>query len=583
MKKLSILTIAAFLLAILVSFTRSSYITKPAVVNYSATIKYRTAIPCSPTAWLLTDSSMPTVPALTGWGNYSWKLGTKSDSARFYFNQGINMYYGFHIIESLASFQKSAQFDPGFALAYWGQALAYGPNINDAGYYIENPKAWPAIQKAVSLLNNNSNAKEKALINAQVKHFSPDSTAIRGNLNKAYAAEMKSLSQQFADDPDVASLYVDALMNLHPWDLYDHSGNPQAWTPEITRLLEKILKKYPSHPAAIHYYIHAVEASNDPGRALPYADKLGSLMPDVAHMVHMPSHIYIRTGMYEKGIRSNEEAVKAFGKYVSLFPPSEGNAPLYFMHNVDMQAMSALMAGHYNDASTLSVSLQESLKTVMPMMEIPGGLGVYVQFLYAQPYLNLVRFGKWDEILATPAVDEKYTHANALWHFARGMAFVHKADATNANLELLAVNQKIADPLMKERYGPFNSGEGAAMVASKILEGEITLLQGDKIEGIKDLELAVDLEMALNYNEPADWRIPARHYLGAALLKKGDAAGAQKVYLADLNLNPGNIWSIKGLELSLAAQKKTAAAANVEKKFKELSEKADTDINSSAF
>jgi hypothetical protein len=182
---------------------------------------------------------MPTVPALTGWGNYSWKLGTKSDSARFYFNQGINMYYGFHIIESLASFQKSAQFDPGFALAYWGQALAYGPNINDAGYYIENPKAWPAIQKAVSLLNNNSNAKEKALINAQVKHFSPDSTAIRGDLNKAYAAEMKSLSQQFADDPDVASLYVDALMNLHPWDLYDHSGNPQAWTPEITRLLEK--------------------------------------------------------------------------------------------------------------------------------------------------------------------------------------------------------------------------------------------------------------------------------------------------------------------------------------------------------
>jgi len=203
-------------------------------------------------------------------------------------------------------------FDPGFALAYWGQALAYGPNINDAGYYVENPKAWPAIQKAVSLLNSNSNTKEKALINAQLKHFSPDSTVDRTALNNAYATEMKKLYQQFGDDPDVASLYADALMNLHPWDLYDHSGNPHTWTPEITALLEKILKKYPLHPAAIHYYIHAVEASNDPGRALPYADKLGALMPDVAHMVHMPSHIYIRTGLYEKGIKSNEEAVKAF-------------------------------------------------------------------------------------------------------------------------------------------------------------------------------------------------------------------------------------------------------------------------------
>jgi tetratricopeptide (TPR) repeat protein len=355
MKKLPILTIAALLLAILVSFTRINFFEKPITVKYSTAVKYRTAIPCSPTAWLLLDSSMPTIPPLTGWGNYSWKVNSKSDSARFFFNQGINLYYGFHIIESQASFQKSAMFDPGFALAYWGQALAYGPNINDAGYYVENPKAWPAIQKAVSLLNSNSNTKEKALINAQLKHFSPDSTVDRTALNNAYATEMKKLYQQFGDDPDVASLYADALMNLHPWDLYDHSGNPHTWTPEITALLEKILKKYPSHPAAIHYYIHSVEASNDPGRALPYADKLGALMPDVAHMVHMPSHIYIRTGLYEKGIKSNEEAVKAFGKYVALFPPSEGNAPLYYLHNVDMQAANAAMAGRYADAQNYTV------------------------------------------------------------------------------------------------------------------------------------------------------------------------------------------------------------------------------------
>jgi hypothetical protein len=244
------------------------------------------------------DSLALSMKPLPGWGNYNWKIASASDSARFYFNQGINMYYAFHIIESMASFKKAGTFDDKNAMIYWAQALAYGPNINDFAYATA-PDALAATQKAMGL-SASCTAKEKALINAMSVRYSSDTSISRKDLNQRYATEMKNVYQHFKNDADAGALYADALMLQHPWEYWEHNGNAQPWTPEIVSVLENVLKQHPSHPGANHYYIHTVEASPNPGRALASADRLGKMMPDVSHMVHMPSHIYIRTGNYEK-------------------------------------------------------------------------------------------------------------------------------------------------------------------------------------------------------------------------------------------------------------------------------------------
>lgn len=538
---------------------------------------------CSPTAALLSQDSLQGVPALPGWGVHQWKISTRSDSAQFYFNQGINLYYGFHIIEAEASFQKAAAFDPQCAMAFWGQALAYGPNINDAGFYFENPAAWIAIKKADSL-SRYASEKEQELIKTQLAHYSPDTPVNRPALNVAYAEAMKKLHLQFSNDGDIATLYADALMNLHAWDFYEHDGRAKSWTPELTQLLVAILQQYPSHPGAVHYYIHALEASNHADLALPYARKLDTLMPDVAHMVHMASHIYIRTGRYEEGIVSNRKAVDAFRKYVTLYQPSEGSSALYYLHNVDMEGSLSQMSGRYAGAAAAYRDIRQNLQqSGIAMMETGQGLGEYVQYIYMQPSLNWVRFGKWDSILAEPAVDAKYVYATALRHFAKGMALLRKSNAPDASKELAALQEKISVPSMQVRYGPFNTGADGARLAAYILQGEIASHKGNAAEGIALLQKAVDQEMVLNYNEPADWRLPARHYLGAALIKNKQAAAAEQVYREDLRINPGNPWALKGLETALTMQKKKAAALSVAAEFKAAVAYADTDIRESAF
>jgi len=580
------LILLAFVLALLLAYSRftSGANISGSHSNRTWLIKKKLLVPCSPTAsFSWRDSSLESVPALPGWGHRSWKITTHSDSAQFYFNQGINLYYGFHIIEAEASFKKAAVFDPDCAMAFWGQALAYGPNINDAGFYVENQDAWLAIRKANSFTKNIS-PEESALIKAQLVHYSPDSPVNRIALNNQYANAMKKVYSRFSLNEEIAVLYADALMNLHPWNFYYQNGNPKSWTPELTSLLEKILKKNPNHPAAVHYYIHALEASNVAFKAIPYARKLDTLMPDVAHMVHMASHIYIRAGMYKDGITSNVKAVEAYQKYVSLFPPSEGNSVLYYLHNVDMGATLATMAGMYElSNNSFRVASENINQYGLPMMETGGGLGEYIQFLFIQPVLNDVRFGKWDSILIHAPIDEKFVHACALWHFARGMAQLKKGDTTAAKMEWEEVTKKIHAPSMELRYGPFNRGADAAQLAANILEGEIALTAGNTYSAIELLKKAVDIEMKMNYNEPADWRIPARHFLGAALLKTGQPAAAEKVYRQDLIKNPNNVWSLKGLEIALRDQQKSIQAKAVAQHFKISSSRADIVINTSAF
>jgi tetratricopeptide (TPR) repeat protein len=526
--------------------------------SYGQTTNFKpTSFRCSPDYNPLTSTN--NISPLPGWGNYQWKIKTTSDSAQFYFNQGISMYYAFHIIEARASFAKVTELDPTSAMGWWALALSYGPNINDFEYSAP-PDALAAARKAASL-SNFYTPKEKALVHAINTRYSEDASKTRESLNHAYAAAMKQAYKDLPQDADIATLYADALMLLHPWDLYFHDFKPKPWTNEIVQVIEKALKLNPNNPGANHYYIHAVEASANPGRALPSADRLPGLMPDVAHLVHMPSHIYIRTGNYKKGSALNVDAVKGYEKYRQLFPEVEGNAPLYSIHNIHMEATCNLMLGDYQKAKASAIRTQESVPQMF--LSIPGPLGHFIQYVHSTPLFAMVRYGKWQEILSTPAtVPDSLSYAKALLHFARGMAFARTDQPQHANNELTSLRIKMnADESLKQPFTPFNSAYNALRIAENILAGVIAEQSGRADAAIDYFQKAVAFEEDLIYNEPKDWLLPARHYLGNTLLKAGKHAQAETVLKKDLEINPVNGWALTGLLQAQTAQRKTADAA----------------------
>jgi len=524
--------------------------------------KQKNLIRCSPDLTTFDPAADP-IPLLSGWGDYRMPVTRKNDSAYLYFQQGINMYYGFHIIEALASFEKSARFDSSFAMGYWGIALAYGPNINDYGY-TASPAALAAAQKARSLSANLSPA-EKALIDAMQPRYSADSTQSREHLDQLYVDAMHAAYQQFPRDPDIAALYADALMQQHPWDLYDRYGKPKSWTPPIVATLEDILRTNPSHPGAAHYYIHAVEASDHPEKALAVAGRLPSLMPGVAHVVHMPAHIYIRTGNYEEGWRLNTLAVKGYYDYLGKYSPVSGNAPLYLGHNLHMQAACANMDGRYAEAMKASIDTRGSFDS--SWLSFPDFMGVYIQYIYMTPLLTQVRFGKWDEILNEKSIAPVYIYADVLTHYSRGIAFARKGQLDNAEQELLALRRDTAHPQLKAPAPNYaNPGINGARVAERILTGVIAESRNHLQEAEKAFAAAVQFEDAMIYDEPKDWQQPARQFLGAVLLKTGQYKEAEKAFREDLAFNPKNGWSYTGLAAALTKQgrKKEAAAATAD-------------------
>ncbi len=383
MKKIILLCVSAILLMAFVN----RYIKKDNASSALSAEQYKRkfAISCAPRISLQElEDPANAVPLLKGWGDYVMAVTATNDSARIYFEQGINMYYGFHIIESLASFEKSVKFDSNFAMGHWGKALAFGPNINDYGYAVSS-EALVAAGKARDLAGS-CTPVEKALINAMQVRYSSDSTESRDKLNNEYANAMKAVYESFPESNDAAALYVDALMLQHPWDLYDHAGEPKKWTPEIVQVLEKILKQYPDHPGASHYYIHAVEASNHPEKALGAAAKLPVLMPGVSHLVHMPAHIYIRTGNYTKGAELNKLAVEGYNNYLSVYPAVANNASLYLVHNLHMEATCANMDGRFAYAARVSEDCQKSFDS--SWLSMPDFPGVMVQYIYMMPYFT---------------------------------------------------------------------------------------------------------------------------------------------------------------------------------------------------
>ena len=519
------------------------------------------------------------IPPIPGAGNYKWKISTTNDSAQFYFNQGINMYYSFHIIEAMASFKKAAKFDPGSAMLYWAQALAYGPNINDIGY-AASPEALTAIENAKEQMDM-APGLEKMLIYAQMARYSKDSTASRKELNQAYVNKMKEVYEKYSGNADVAALYADALMLQHPWELWNNDGTPKPWTPLIRTILEKLLAKTPNHPGANHYYIHVMEPSPYAAKAIPSADRLGKLTPGLSHTVHMPSHIYLRTGNYAKGISVNEAAIKSYKKTIPLYEPVTGNAFLYIIHNLHMQTNNAMLAGRSGQSSYAANETANNIP--VDYLSTPGPMGNYIQYVFMTPLLVDIRFGNWNQLLQYPQPDAGQVYRNILYHFGKGMALSHQLKLAEAKNELEQINLLMEDSTLQLPFTPFSAAIEGASVAQNLLSGTISLKEKKYNAAITAFQKAVTVEENMVYDEPRDWMLNPKHYLGNAFIKAGQFDDAIKILQKDLQNNNENGWALFGIWQALTAQKKPVEATKVLVRFRKAFDRSDIKLYGPVF
>ncbi len=520
------------------------------------------------------------IPPIPGAGIYKWKISTTNDSAQFYFNQGINMYYSFHIIEAMASFKKAEKFDPGCAMIHWAKALTYGPNINDFGYRA-SPEALAAVSRSKELASNVS-PLEKELIDAISLRYTADSAdATRASLNQAYTGIMKKVYKNYPSNPDALALYADAMMLQHPWDLWNIDGTPKPWTPLIREVLEKLLDISPNHPGGNHYYIHVMEPSPFAAKALQSADRLGKTNPGLSHVVHMPSHIYLRTGKYQKGVEVNINAVKSYQKSIPLFAPVTGADFLYIIHNLHMKTNNAMLTGNYKTSEAAAFETRNSIP--VDYLSIPAPMGSYVQYIYMTPVFVYIRFGKWNELLQMTKPDNTQIYANLLYHFGKGMALANQLKITEAKHELEQLNRLMSDTSLGIPFTPFSPAIDGAVVAGKLLSGTIALKEKKINDAIIDFSEAVYIEQNMVYNEPRDWMLNPKHFLGNAYLADKDGFNAEKIFGKDLENNNENGWALYGLYKALLLQKKTAEAAKVLVRFKIAFNKADIKITSPVY
>jgi tetratricopeptide (TPR) repeat protein len=501
---------------------------------------------------------------------------TKVPEAQAYFDQGLKLTYGFNHDEATRSFAKAAVLDPSCASCFWGVALTLGPNYNVPMLPDRARAAWVALEAARAQAAH-ATPVEQALVAALGKRYKgpePLEPPAMQPFNEAYAAAMRQVAQQFPDDLDVQVLFAESLMDVNPWKLWDKEGKPGVGTDEIVSALETTLKKAPEHPGANHYYIHAIEASLHPERAEPSADRLAALMPGAGHVVHMPAHIYQRVGRYADASAANRKAVEADLAYLQKTRPP-GYYPMYLGHNYGFLAYSAAMEGRM--AETLA-SARGSAKAVPPeMLDMMPGM----DFFASEPLLAMVRFARWDELLAEPKPPEKYLVMTALWLHGHGMALVAKGRLDEAQQDLAAI-QSLGLKLPPDLTAGQNPAQNVLQVAARVLEAR--LAEGRKAAPAAVIALwkaAVEREDALMYSEPADWFYPVRHYLGAVLLTAGRAKEAEAVYREDLRRNPHNGWSLFGVRQSLKAQGKRAEAQKAQQEFNAAWKNADITLTAS--
>jgi Flp pilus assembly protein TadD len=520
------------------------------------------------------DTAGLMAPLFDNLGNYTVKISTNSDLAQRLFSQGLNLAYGFNHNEAARAFREAARIDTTCAMCNWGIAYVLGPNYNAGMEEDVKKEAYDASRKALSL-SENVNPWEKVLIGAIVARYNYDKTDDRALLDQDYAEAMKNAYTRFPKQDDIATIYAESLLNLHPWDLYTHAGETKPWTPDIVSLLEEILDRSPEHPGANHFYIHAVEASANPGQGLAAAGRLTDLVPGSGHLVHMPSHIYIRTGHYHEGSLVNERASLADSLYI-VNCNAQGIYPLaYYPHNLHFLTACAALEGKGETA--INTAYRVAANTNVSLMREPGLQTL--QHYSILPFYVLTKFSQWDKILTLPKPDDDLIYPIAIWHCVRGMAFAAKADLANAHSELLAVqeigrNSKLAEITIWN----INSVNHLVNIASRILEAELSAKAGDFDRAVTLLTEAVEIEDGLTYNEPPDWFFSVRHSLGAVMLQAGRYAEAEKTYLEDLDFYPENGFALNGLYLSLMNQGKMEEANFVKARFDKAWEFADIQL-----
>jgi tetratricopeptide (TPR) repeat protein len=501
------------------------------------------------------------VAAMTGLGSHHHRISTRNPLAQRLFDQGLVLLYGFNHGQAIRLFERAAELDPKAPMPLWGIALAYGPNINDFEMDRERAKTADGyVRKAQAVAANGSEA-ERAYVDALSKRYSSDPNADLKSLQVAYKDAMAGLASRYPDDLDAQTLYAESLMDLRPWQLWTRDGKPSDVTEEVVRVLESVLKRSPLHPGANHYYIHTMEASPNPEKALASARRLETLVPAAGHLVHMPAHIYARTGRFVASARSNAAAAAIDERFMQRTKTRRGMYPLmYYNHNVHFESYAASMAGQFARARRAADKLTANVTPYIAEMPM-------IEAFVPQQYYVLLRFAKWDELLAVGAPAPSLQLTTVIWHYARASAYVAKNDPSGARREQQAFLTGAMAVPPETPVGTLNTAGQFFAVARPLLEGRIAAAAGDRAGAVDRYKAAVDAEDALAYDEPPTWFYPVRETLGAALLASGRASEAEQVFRQDLKANPGNGRSLFGLWQALAAQGHTTAAARARAEF----------------
>ena len=506
-----------------------------------------------------------------GLGPVHHPVTTRNERAQAYFDQGMRLIFAFNHEAAIQSFKRAWELDPNLAMAQWGVAYALGPNINRPMEPKAHQAAYEALQKAIALKSRVSTA-ERTYIDALSKRYSANPDADVAPLQVAYKDAMRDLVRRYPNDNDAAVLYAESLMDLNPWKFWAPDGTPAAGTLELVAVLERVLARAPDHTGANHYYIHAVEASPHPEKALPSARRLATLAPSAGHLVHMPAHVYIRTGNYLEAAHANVEAAKADER---LAATGGDSLPFYLIgyygHNLHFLAISNAFAGNSRDALSAARKLYEV--EAPRIKEVP-----YVDGFLMTPALVLVDFARWDEILSLPEPAFEAPITGAMWHLARTLAFAAKGQADDAQAESTQFAEAAKVLSKTIEYGN-NNAEMLALVARPYLDGRLAMMAGNTAAAITYFRQAVAAEDALNYDEPPGWYLPSRNLLGAALLRAGDLPAAEQIFRDELAIHAESGRALFGLRAALVGQGRDREALAVQKRFDRAWRAADVALN----
>jgi tetratricopeptide (TPR) repeat protein len=515
-------------------------------------------------------------PLLEGMGKHHHPITTEDPMVQRYFDQGLVLAYGFNHAEAARSFREAIRRDPECASCYWGLSYVLGPNINSMMNAEDLPEAWKALQKAIALVDDASE-QEQAYIRALQTRYTEDLPDDRSHLDVAYADAMRKVARRYPKDTDAGTLLAEALMDTTPWDYWREDGKPKPETVEIMETLETVMDSDPNHPGANHLYIHIVEAQR-PEMGVEAADRLGELVPGAGHLVHMPSHIYIRMGRYHDASVANQKAIAADDDYVTACRKQGLYPVMYMPHNHHFLWAAASIEGR----SELAISAARDIarKQDLDVARQPGLTSL--QHYWITPVYALTRFGKWEAILEEPAPPDDLIYPLGVWHYARGLALTRLGRLDEAKAELARVTEIAANPELElVTVWDLNTTDNLIAIAREVLSGEIAAAQGDYETAIRHLEAGVEIEDSLVYDEPPTWHAPVRLNLGAVLLAAGRPAEAEKIYRENLETFPHNGWALFGLEQSLEAQGKADEATAIAGQFKQAWQHADIELASS--